>query len=659
MDGEKFVVLDISLKDHVKKSFFGKQQLTTGYQNKFKIGGLTNVFSLGPKVNVQFFAENNNFGTNEIELFMIKNLGDEAFAKMFKSNVVNYDEIKKEEAYHDEIYGFNNYITNDNAIVGFSINVPLSGKTDLYMGSFSNYHCLANKFLQQSWFGKGLIYDFQENNFLNEYNTKNKIQIKYTADKWKWNANANYVYVDQNVGNNTHNEYFNQFRKKHFSSNWYFNNHLEYVITPKLGLLSVLSYSQEHYNIHSRLYTNRAEIYSFLGVHDFFAQQNKNVQSMGNAKIGMVYKSENWGTHSLGYRYHSNHLKNEKISNSGDFNAADRVYQSVMHTLYYNHDVYWGDLQLKTDLGYAFVDFPYQENEVYVRKNREYFQYKFHGRYNLNRMFSLGAEYSRQLGAYPLSKATFGDVLMDFQTIYRTSQVIAPFYNSHYQFFINMDLGRDRDSWIIYERGTSDNKNNQTFNENFIFFEANQLSSNYHVFSSTYKDKIKKWNFQYIFEPEFIFNTSEYLRNHRVEPATTYRYLAGLKLFYTPKSKKVSIFYYPKYTHLMFRNTTTDKKTNFNFLSNKIELGFYFLQQKLKAEIGYKQVNFLQNRDSFNNLDVQLVYKTVKNKWFVSMGNLFNSKNFTTQDFNQSLLNIQQNRVFDRYVNVGFEMKMN
>ena len=83
------------------------------------------------------------------------------------------------------------------------------------------------------------------------------------------------------------------------------------------------------------------------------------------------------------------------------------------------------------------------------------------------------------------------------------------------------------------------------------------------------------------------------------------------------------------------------------------------MEQKLKAEIGYKQVNFLQNGNSFNNLDVQLVYKTAKHKWFLNAGNLFNSKNFTTQDFNQSLLNIHQNRVFDRYVNVGFEMKIN
>ena len=51
LDTEKYVVLDIKLKDDFKTSFFGKIRQTTGHQNKLKLGGYTNLFSLNKKIN--------------------------------------------------------------------------------------------------------------------------------------------------------------------------------------------------------------------------------------------------------------------------------------------------------------------------------------------------------------------------------------------------------------------------------------------------------------------------------------------------------------------------------------------------------------------------------------------------------------------------------
>jgi hypothetical protein len=56
LDGEKFVILDIKLKEDVKKSLFGKQQIILGYQKKSKIGGLSNLFSLNKKLIVRLLS---------------------------------------------------------------------------------------------------------------------------------------------------------------------------------------------------------------------------------------------------------------------------------------------------------------------------------------------------------------------------------------------------------------------------------------------------------------------------------------------------------------------------------------------------------------------------------------------------------------------------
>lgn len=127
LDEQKFVVLDIKLKPDVQKSFFGKQSLTLGYQDKVKVGGLSNFFSLNKKANFQVFLENNNFDTNIIELSHIRNIGEEAMISIL-SVPVNYDEIKSKSSFQDEIYGFKNFISNDKTLLGFSLNLPLSEK---------------------------------------------------------------------------------------------------------------------------------------------------------------------------------------------------------------------------------------------------------------------------------------------------------------------------------------------------------------------------------------------------------------------------------------------------------------------------------------------------------------------------------------------------
>ena len=657
LDDKHFVVLDITLKPNIKKDFFGKQSINFGYQNNIKLGGVTNLFSLNKKANIQLFLENNNFGNNTIHLSQIRNIGQESYSKIF-TMPIDIEDIKSRDSYQEDVYGFHNFIANDNSIAGISINLPITKKTDLYIGSFNNYHFLRNQFYQHTFFDNQMIYNREENNFINEYNSKNKIQIKHTAEKLKISSDFNYVYFDQKLYNAILNQKTNNFLKKHYNNNLYFNANIEYLLTQKLGLFTGFSFSDEKFNIHTNLYSNNPDIYTYLRINEDFEQHNYNNQTIKQGKLGLTYKSNSFGTQNFGYKYHHNSLENEKVSNSEDFNATNRDYISKNHSIFYENTIFLGDFNINLGLEYTKVHFPYTENSSYRNISKGYFQYDANITYNIDAQSYLTGSISHKLDYYPLQKATFGNILTDFQSIYVTNSSIAPYYNTSYGLTFSKSFINKSHLLIGYNKGVSNNLNTQTFNNNFIFTNANQLTSNYHLFSTQYKGHIKKLLLSYTAEPEFIINTSEYIFNNNIETTTAYRFFYGLKLTQKPH-KQVSIYYYPKYNYFIFRNSITNNSKIFDFLRNKISVTAYFLDKKLLTEIGYQQVNFLQSGTSFNNFDARVVYKTKKYRCFLEIENLLNSKYFITQDFNKSLLNVNKNSVFERYFNIGFEFKIN
>lgn len=659
LNDEKFVVLDIKMKSDVKKSFFGKQQITTGYQNTIKLGGLTNLFSLNEKYNIQFFAEHNNFGKNMINLTQIRNIGEEASAKMF-SLPVDFDDVKQRSGYHDEIYGFDNFISNDNSIIGLSLNIPLTKKTDLYIGSFNNYQFIKNQFERNLFHDSSLIDSFSENNFINEYNSKNKIYLKHTSNNFKISLDLNYVYSDQRLNNAVlNNKIVSDFNKTHHSNNVYFNNKIEYLISDKLGIVSNFSYANEDFSIRSKLYTTNPFMIDYLELVDFFKQNNYNKQAVLNNGLKLTYKTLKFGSHSIGYKFHLNSLKNEKESNSLEFNAASLKYQSKSNSLAYNGTYSLDKLYVDLGLEYSFINYPFEESGRFLNKTDAYFQYNFSLNYDFNMFTNLRFTLSNQVDVFPIQKATFGNVLMDFQTVFITNQTIKPYYNKNYSLTFSKVYDRNSEFSIAYLRGVSNNLNNLNYYDGTVFLRADQLSSTYHLFSTTYKNKLSVIPLSFVFEPEFIINSSEYMAVDKIQEASAYRFLGGLKLNYT-LSEQVSINYYPKYSHFIFKNSTSqNQERTFNFLTNTIGVNLYFFEQKLMAQFNYKQVNFFQTTSNFNNFNLNLTYKNDRFRYFIQLNNLLNSKSFMTEELNQSLLNVNNNQVFGRFINFGFEFKIN
>lgn len=656
LDNEKFVVLDISLKKDFNQQLFGKQQIRIGHGDNTKIGGLTNLFSLNKNINLQFFAELDHFGRNEIELKHIRNIGAEAFNRMFDTPV-DIDDIKARSGYQEEIYGFDNFVSNDKAIVGLSVNLPLSNKTDFYIGSFSDYRFIQNQYARDLYFDNQLLSFYQEENQNRAFNSKNKIQLKHTSDKLKINSDANFVYAKQRIWNQITETAETDFKKNHQAKDRYFNNKIEYLFSDSFGVSETLSFSREQYDIEPWLTTENSEILDYfnLSFGDAFYQLHTTKETVLNNIIEFTYLGKSLGNHSLGYQYTKNNLENEKHSNISDFTASFYKYYSDSHTLFYIGSLLLGPVYTQVTLKNAFIDFPFETQ----RKRESYFQYDAKITYDVGLQTNLSLASSRLVSLYPLQKTVEGKLLTDFQTVFVPSQQINPYYNTNYSAVFNKVFHRRGELTLAYVYGESENLDAQYFQNDMIINQAEQLSNQIHLISTQFERRFPSINFSAKLEPELILSTSEFLNESTIENSKAYQYLLGLKLGYK-LNDYFHFNYYPKYSYFVFDNSLkTSANRYFDFLTNYFSVNSYLFESALKLGLNYKQVNFLKTHSDFNNFNFKAVYKTEKHRYFIELNNLLNSRSFITEDLNHTLLNVNTNRVFGRFINFGFEVRIN
>ncbi|MBQ0117368.1 MAG: carboxypeptidase regulatory-like domain-containing protein [Flavobacterium sp.] len=656
---ERFVVLNISLKPDLKKTLFGKQLLHAGHQNQLKFGGLTNLFSLTDNRNIQGFAENNNFGNNNIQLSHIRNIGDEASAKIFDLPV-DIDDIKKTKAYHDEFFGFDDFTSNDNAIIGLAVHVPLSKKTDLFMGSFNNYQNIKNQMERRQLDRDLLLNSFSQHNVGTEYHSKNKVQLKYTNKNLKFSSDLNSVHFSQETANRVdENTQTIDFLKKHRSNNFYVNNTLEMLWSEKFGFSASSSFWSEQFSVNSAMDRAADLIQEDLGILERFDQNNENRYTALNNLLTLSYRTNKYGTHRLGFTQERNALHNEKTSNSAWFNAPYQRYWNAKNQLQYGVVHFYQKWFLDVNLSYAFVNYPSFVDAEFMRSKKGFFQYKFKTTYDFDLFTNLSFSANSLVDAYPMEKMTLGYVMQDFQTLFISNQDIAPFYNSNYALTFTKVFDRSESLTIAYLRGISNNVNAPNFTGGFVVVTSNQLSGNYHLFSTKYVRKLKGIPLTLEVLPESLINSSEYISQEGVQSVTSYRFQGGIKLTYKPSSQ-ITIHSHSKYTHILFKDSgLPDFQRSFGFLSNTLRTSLFFLDEKIKSQLDFRQVNFVQNATTFNMLHWQTTYKTNNYRCFLQFNNIFNSERFITEDMNFNIVNVQDHQVFGRFVNLGFEFKIN
>lgn len=660
LDDGKFAVLDIKLKEDLNKSFFGNIQGNIGFQNNFKIGGYSNLFSLNKKLNIQAFGENTNFGNNKISLEQIRNIGEEANAKTF-ALPIDYNEVKKRKGLNDELYGFNNFTQNDNSILGLSMNYALNEKTDLFIGSFNNYHFIKNQSFTNQFYINDLINSIDLINTQKENNSKNKIQLKHTSDKIKLKTDLNFTWFENKLVNVNKDQNSNDFVSKHNSSNIYFNNSFEYVLTKKTGLVSNTSFSNENYKLDNNLQTTNPNIANYLGssiAQSLFTfnqlSANKEQNFITELKIN---QKTNWGSHFIGYKYFSNSLQNEKKSinstatNFDFLNPKQKLFYDT-NSLIYNYQNSIGLFVFNTNLELSQVHIPN------IKTKSNYFQYNTNVVFSPNESTNLTLIASNNLGKFPLEKITNGLYLSNFQTVLMPSLDLMPTYNSTYSltyFKLLKDFKLEINSAILY--GKAQNLDNQIFTNDVIIQSANQLNTIYTAFSTTLIKNFKKFPIKITVEPEILNNQSNFIFNNKIQKNFSERYLLGLKIDSKIKGN-YDFNYFSKYSKFVFKNDINDFKNNLEFLSNSLTAKTNFLNKSLIFISTFRNVYFFSSKDNFSNLDISVSKKTKNLNFYVVLSNLLNTNKFITKDFNQVIFTANENVVFERYINFGIEYKI-
>lgn len=654
LDENKFVILDIQLKDKVNKSLFGKQNIQFGVREEFEIGGLISVFSLKKKRNVQFFAENNAFGDNFIKIEQLKNIGQEAVSKIF-SLPQDYNDIKSRSGFSDELYGFRNYTQNDNSIAGLAINIPLSKSTDLYVGSFNNYHFLRNRASADLFFNDILLNSFREKNFEQDFNSKNKIQLKHTSENLKILGDVNFVAFDNNVVMNNEGLNKNLFNKKHFSNSFYTNLSLEYLINDKNGFSVKHSYTYVNYSINSFLNSNNPSLIDFLDSESpsdtllFFQNQNAierntftEAKFKHNTKIGVLY---------VGYKYLDYNFQIEKLSENNAFSNLETNPGYYQNSLFAEATTSLGNFSFDASVYLTTANFLSNKE----RNDDRFFEYQISANYNLKTNSSIDFSVSRFLSAFPFEKVISGNTLLDFQNIFIPRTNAFPFFTNtlSFTYFNNRLFGSFETSLAILKGNVKSNDQLQNFG-NIVIRRANQLDTDFFLVSTNFTKRFKKLNLSLV--PEFFKNNFDLFFNENSGKSKTERYLLGLKI-----NQKLTNYlnadFHTKYSHFLFKNSFNPSDNTFNFFTNTLKLNIKLFKEELTSSLEYKNVYFLSNDDSFNNLDISLNYKKGKHKYFLIIGNFLNSNTFIIDDQEQNLFTSTQNSVFNRFVNVGFEIK--
>jgi len=139
LDSKEIVVLDIKLKDELDNSLFGRLRATAGLQSQRLLpGAYANFFSIRSKSATHLFAERDLLGNQEISIYQIRNIGDEAMGKLFQLPA-DFSELMQREGYNAELYGFKDYSRNERNIVGLTSKYSFSPQTDFYIGSYNTF----------------------------------------------------------------------------------------------------------------------------------------------------------------------------------------------------------------------------------------------------------------------------------------------------------------------------------------------------------------------------------------------------------------------------------------------------------------------------------------------------------------------------------------
>jgi len=666
LNDEKFVVLDIKLKHNLNKSFFGQTTGELSLAGNLKPVAYGNLFSLNKKLNLQFFAERNTLGDNKIRLENIRNIGEEALLQIMDIPA-DYNEIKQRRGYHKEMFGFKNYTKTDNSILGISLNIPVNDKLDFYFGSFNTYNEIRNYSLFTQRYDNEIINKLTQESSPFFYDSKSKLQIKYTSRKVKINTDLNYIFSDNYsriAANSWTAKDLYLFKNKYKSGSVFYNLSSEYKINKIFGIKYKISAVSDYYERKMELVQSDSIFGTFLnsyysdGNYGFIQKITARENKFFN-ELTLIIKPKN-GTHSIGYRYNYQDIILSKTTDNhldeyNKFNLDNEHFIKQLNSILYGYQRAIGPLLLNFKLDIAHLQVTPQIANIAVL----YPQYSASLNIPLSENHNINLVYSKSLDRYPLHKLDSGFTLLDYMLVYSGKREIRPSYNQSFQLSFDSrlpELGIDFLNGILWGKGN--NGDNILYAGNFFIRQADYMPLGFFLYSLSVKKSFKKLPLQLSFEPEYFSNSSGYKLNENIIDQTTRRYLLGLKAYVEIK-RFADLIFYPKYT--LFSFSLDNKKLpsgNYSFLSEQLIFRMKFYNEKLLIENTLRDVMFVNKAsERFTQWDIRISLN-LKNKRLYFVGsNLLNNTNFIITEFDNLFVSESYSSVFGRYFGFGVNCK--
>ena len=675
LDAERYVVLDIKLKEELNKSLFGKIRGTLGYQRKLEAGGYLNAFSLKKKLKTHLFAEHDRFGEQTISLDQIKNIGVEALQKLFNTPA-DFRTLTQRQAFQDEIYGFKNYTIAHKDIVGLTSRYTISPFVDLYFGTYNAYAKNEKSRQYTQAFNEGnRTYQFAESEQVTDYSSKNKLEIRLDKGKVKARLDVNAVIFNndnQNPVNESSQSIQYRYQDKHKSQSYYQNLFIEYAPTKKFGLRSVASYSSIHSD-HVKNLTHNNQLYRSV----LFDEHNnpvihlrQNTLSRTNNFISEImgqYQSP-VGQVNFGVRFENRMLKGEKkgynlneiknITSVSRFTGTENIFDFRKWGPFVEYRTSVGSFTFQNAAAFVYATYPNADNN---QKNLQFFEFKTEIEFSTG-FNSISASLSRRMSSFPMQKLIQGHDLTSFQMIVIPNQKMlkpTPEYTLEvFETYKFDDIDLLFDAAAAY--GRVQNADRFLFDMTPIITTTyDQLSSEYLLLTFPLTKTFKKIPLDIILEPEWIGS-----QNQNIDPAgdfyltKTSSTLLGIKFNTLFRDKPYDFHLYPKYSGFLFENELYRSAQRLEMFSVNFSLKLDFFDKKLLLTPTLRAVTFLGNVNSdFTNISLKIESPSAKFRWFIVADNLLNNTSFTTQTIFPTYFNSESNSVFERYVRFGIEFK--
>ena len=676
LNTREYVVLDIKLKEDLKKSLFGKIRATLGYQSSIEPGGYVNAFSLKKKIKVHLFAEHDRFGEQTISLDQIKNLGAEAFQKIFEIPA-DFQTLTEREAFNDEIYGFKNYTIADKDIFGLSGKYSISQAMDLYVGTYNAYAKDGKERAYVQQFSEGNPPNsFSETQGMTNYSSKNKLEFRFDKNKVKARLDVNAVVfknsnsvISGELGQNFNYDYGDVHESKAF----YENLLVEYKANSRLGVQFKASHSYIDATRLKNLLHNNPVYFSIFydqnnnPVYDF-EQQISSVATNLLTEVMLQYRSK-VGVINMGTRYQRRSLEAGKNGfNLGDsvnitsvplFTGARKQLDFQKWTPFIKHRIDIGPVTFNNEFRLAQMSYPNQTNE---QKTQHQVEYKLGIDYSFGSFSYFNVVLSRQVSSYPMQKLIEGFDLSSFQSIAMPNRQIlmpTPEYTLEImgaQKFNN--IGVLFDPAFLY--GRIQNTDRFLFsNEPVIITEYDQLQAEYWALSLPFKKSLRKIPLNIILEPEALINQTQNIDSvgNSYQTRTT-RVLMGLKLSTDFNDQWYDFNLYPKYTSFIFNNAFFNTESKLEMITVNFTAKIDLFEEKLLVTPSLRAITFGGNVESeFINVSLKVEAPAGNLYWFVMADNLLNSTGFIIETIYPTYAMLESNSVFARYVKFGLEYK--